>query len=152
MGFFWFHVRHLNFTDKNPQIITKRDKEFVEKLNYEGINFAVSKKDYSKIEMLSKIGINVFCYKNKVVYPVYLSEQDNTMDLLLISNNFMSHYLYIKNFERFMFNKKKCKRKKYFCKCCLQCFSSESVLSEPTKDCLVINGKQNVKLERLGIY
>ena len=38
-------------------------------------------------------------------------------------------------------------KKKCFCKCCLQCFSSESVLIEHKKDCLLINGKQNVKLE-----
>ena len=29
----------------------------------------------------------------------------------------------------------------------MQCFSSKIVLSEHTKDCLMINGKQNVKLE-----
>ena len=92
--------------------------------------------------MLSKIGINMFWYENKIVYPVYLSDQDDTMDLLLISNNFVSHYVYIKDFDRFMFNKTK-----YFCKCCLQCFSSKSVLSEHKEDCLLINGKQNVKLE-----
>ena len=55
--------------------------------------------------------------------------------------------MYIKDFDRFMFNKTKYKGKKYFCKCCLQCFSSKNVLSEHKKDCLVINGKQNVKLE-----
>ena len=37
--------------------------------------------------------------------------------------------------------------KKYFCKNCLQCFSSKKILSEHKKDCLVINDKQNVKLE-----
>ena len=35
--------------------------------------------------------------------------------------------------------------KKYFCKNCLQCFSSEKILNEHKEDCLVINGKQNVK-------
>ena len=45
------------------------------------------------------------------------------------------------------FNKTKYKGKKYFCKNCLQCFSSKSVLIEPKKDCLVKNGKQNSKLE-----
>ena len=46
-----------------------------------------------------------------------------------------------------MFNKPKYKGKKYYCKNCLQCFSSEKILSEHKEDCLVINGKQNVKLE-----
>ena len=47
-----------------------------------------------------------------------------------------------------MFNKTRHKGKKYFCKSCLQCFSSESVLNEHKKDCLLINNGQNVKLEK----
>ena len=70
------------------------------------------------------------------------------MDLLLISNEFKSHYVYIKDFDRFMSNKTKKKNKKYFCKNCLQCFSSEEVLIEHKEDCLIINDKQNVKLEK----
>ena len=138
--FLWCHVRHLNMIDKNPQRITKDDRKLADKLDCEGIYFPISKKDYSKIELQNKIGINVFCYENKVVYPVYLSGQSDCMDLLLISNNFVSHYVYIKDFDRFMFNKTKHKGRKYFCKSCLQCLSSESVLSEHKKNCLVING------------
>ena len=46
-----------------------------------------------------------------------------------------------------MCNKTKNKDKKYFCKCCLQCFGSEIVLIERKNNCLVINGKQTVKLK-----
>ena len=145
--FLWCHVRHLNLVVKNPQRITGKDKEIADKLNYEGIDFPVSKKNYGKIEVLNKIGINVFCYENKVVYPVYLSDQEDCMNLLLISNRFVSHYVLIKDFDRFMLNKTKHREKKCFCRCCLQCFSSKNVLIEHKKDCLVINGKQNVKLE-----
>ena len=121
----------------------------VTKLKYEGINFPVSEKDYCKIEVQNKICINVFCYENKVVYPVYLSDQkfSDSMDFLLVSDKFKSHYVYIKNFDRFMFNKTKYKGKKYFCKNCLRCYSSERILSEHKEDCLVINEKQNIKLE-----
>ena len=70
------------------------------------------------------------------------------MDLLLISNKFVSHSAYIKDLNRFMFSKTKNKNKKYFCRCCLQCFSSEKVLNKHKEDCLIINGKQNVKLEK----
>ena len=69
------------------------------------------------------------------------------MDLLLINNENKSHYVYIKNFSRFMFNKTKCKSKKHFCRYCLQCFSSERVLREHKEICLEINGTQSVKLE-----
>ena len=47
-----------------------------------------------------------------------------------------------------MFNKTKNKNKKYFCRRCLQCFSNEKVLSEHKENCLIINGKQNVKLKK----
>ena len=61
------HVRHLNLVDKNTQRITKKDK-----LNYEGNNFPISKKDYCKIEVQNKICINVFCFENKVVYCLFI--------------------------------------------------------------------------------
>ena len=147
------HVRHLNLDGKNLNRITKRDREFVKELNYSGVNFPVSKKDYGKIEVLNKICVNVFCYENRVVYPVYLSDQkfDDSMDLLLISSNFTSYYVYIKDFNWLMFNKTKNKNKKYFCKSCLQCFSSEIVLNENKKDCFLINKGENVKLEKAFI-
>ena len=83
--------------ERNPQRTTRKDRELVNKLDYEGINFPVSKKDYCRIETQNKICINVFCYDNKLTYPVYLSDQkyNDNMDLLLISNKFKSHYVYI---------------------------------------------------------
>ena len=53
--FLWCHIRHLNLVDKNPQRITKEDKEFFSKFNYQDINFPVSMKDYFKIEVLNKM-------------------------------------------------------------------------------------------------
>ena len=73
------------------------------------------------------------------------------MDLLLIFNENKSHYVYIKDFNKLMFNKTKNKNKKYFCRCCLQCFSSENVLTEHKETCLIINGKKNVKLGKGSI-
>ena len=61
------------------------------------------------------------------------------MDLLLITRENKSPYVYIKDCNRFICNKTKNKNKKYLCKCCLQCFSSEKVLIEYKKNCLVKN-------------
>ena len=57
----------------------------VEDLNYEGIEFPASKKDFSKIEKKNIIYINLFCYENNMVYPVYVSNEtfENCMDLLV---------------------------------------------------------------------
>ena len=130
--------------------IAKKDKEIAKSLNHSGLDFPVSKKDYGKIEVLNKININVFCYENKVAYPVYLSDHcfNDCLDLLLISNGVTNHYVYIKDFNRLLFNKTKNKNKKYFRKSYLQCFSSEGVLERRGKGCLMINVVQNLKLEK----
>ena len=46
-----------------------------------------------------------------------------------------------------LFLKTRNKNKKYFCKSCLQCFSSKNVLTEH-KVCLSINGTQSVRFEK----
>ena len=63
------------------------------------------------------------------------------MDLLLLIDNNKSHYVYIKDFDRFVFHKTKNKNKKWFCKSCLQCFSSENVLIRHKEYYFFINGK-----------
>ena len=133
----------------HPERITKEDENMINDLYYEGIKFPVSRKDYCRIERRNNICINVSCNENGLTYPVYVSDQKfhNSIDLLLISNGNKSHYVYIKDFNRFMCNKTKNKNKKYFRKCCLQCFSSEQVLTEHKENCLIINGKQSVKLK-----
>ena len=95
------------------------------------------------IEKRNNIYINVFCYENNLVYPVHISNQKskNCMDLLLITNKNKSHYVYIKDFNRFMCNNTKCKNKNHFCRSYLQCFSSERVLAEHREICLKIKGK-----------
>ena len=118
-------------------------------VNCEGIKFPVSKRDYCKIEQKKSICINVFCYENELTYPVYISDQKfkNCMDLLLIADGNISHHVYIKDFNRFMCNKTKNKNKKHFCKYYLQCFSSEKTLIKHKENCLIINGKQSIKLK-----
>ena len=65
------------------------------------------------------------------------------MDFLLLIDNDKSHYVYIKDFDRFMFHKTKNKNKKWFCKSCLQCFSSKNVLIKHKENCLSINPIQD---------
>ena len=107
-------------------------------------------KDFSKIETKNSICINVYCYENKLVFPIYISDQkfENSMDLLLVTYENKSHYVCIKDFDRFMFRKTKNQSKKYFCNSCLQCFSSKNVLTEQKELCLSINGAQSVRSEK----
>ena len=110
----------------------------------------MQEKDFSKIEVKNNICINVFGYENELVFPIYVSDQkfEDSMDLLLLIDDDKSHYVYIKDFDRFMFHKTKNKNKKWFCRSCLQCFSSESVLIKHKENCFSINGKQSVKQEK----
>ena len=48
----------------------------VANLDHKGIEFPISKKSYHKIEFKNNIGIHVFRYKNKCVYPFYLSKEN----------------------------------------------------------------------------
>ena len=93
----------------------------------------------------------MFGYENKLVFPVYISDQafKSSIDLLLLIDDDKSHY--IKDFNAFMFHKAKNKIKKWFCRSCLQCFSSENVLIKHKEDCLSINGQKSINLEKQSI-
>ena len=71
--------------------------------------------------------------KSNVYINVFFQKIENSIDLLLLINENKSHYVYIKDFDRFMFHKTKNKNKKYFCKSCLQCFSTKNVLTKNKK-------------------
>ena len=67
------HVRHLNLIDKNPQRITKRDKVFVNNLNYEGIYFPILKKIIVKLK--HKIKFVSMCFVTKIKQPILFIHQ-----------------------------------------------------------------------------
>ena len=106
-------------------------------------------KDFSKIEVQNNICINVFRYEDELIFPIFISEQkfEDSMDLLLLFEDDKSHYVYIKDFNTFMFHKTKNKNKRWFCKSCLQCFSGKNILIKHKEDCLSINGTQSVDVE-----
>ena len=47
----------------------------VNDLDYESVQFPLSKKDFRNIEKKKNICINVYSYENKLFYHVYVSEQ-----------------------------------------------------------------------------
>ena len=49
--FRWCHIRHLNPQDVHPERTKKKQiRRIVQELNYQGVDFPVSLKDYEKIE------------------------------------------------------------------------------------------------------
>ena len=137
----------------HPERITREDKRFVNDVTYDIVEFPVREKDFSKIGKKNSICINVFCYQTKLTFPIHVSDQkfQNSMDLLLATDGDKSHYVYMKDFDRFMFRKTKNKNKTYFCKSCLQCFSNKNVFTEHKKVCLSINGAESVRSEKRTI-
>ena len=95
----------------------------------------------------------MFSFENKLIFPVYISNQTfkSSIDLLLLINDDKSHYVYIKDFNTFIFYKTKNLNKKLFCKSCLQCFTSGNVLIKHEKVCLSINGQQPINLVKGSI-
>ena len=146
--FRWCHIRHLNPQDIHPERIKKSDKEYINKLDYSGIEFPVTIKQYNKIEKQNEININVFGYENKQPYPIFVSKEkyEDCINILLITEEKNKHYVLIKDFNNFMYNKTKHKERKHFCMHCLQCFSSERVLSDHKDNCITVNGMQAVKM------
>ena len=146
--FRWCHIRHLNPQDKDPQRIKKTDKQYINKLDYSGIEFPVNVKHYNKIEKQNNINISVFGYEDKEPYPIYVSKEkyEDNMKLLLVTKNENKHYVLIKDFNKFMYNQTKHKDRKHFCMHCLQCFSSERVLNNHKDNCIQVNGTKAVNM------
>ena len=49
--FLWCHVRHINPVKINPGRIAQKDKEFINDLDYDGIEFPVRKEDLVKLKL-----------------------------------------------------------------------------------------------------
>ena len=96
----------------------------------------------------------MFFHESKLTFPIYVSDQkfENSMDLLFATDGDKSHYIYIKDFNGFMFHKTNNKNKKYFCKSCLQCFSSKNMLIKLKEVCLSINGAQSVRQKKEQLH
>ena len=84
----------------------------------------------------------------KIKFILYkFQKNDQTFDLLLITEKDKPHCVFIKDFNRLMFSRTKHKDKKHYCMSCLQNFTTEEILSNHKKQCLLINGCQAVKYE-----
>ena len=86
--FLWCHVRHVNPVKIHLERITKKDKKLTKDLDYDGLDFPVQEKDFSKIEKSNNICINVFGFENVSTFLIYFPDQkfENFMDLLLVTD------------------------------------------------------------------
>ena len=112
--FLWCHVRHINPIKEHPERVKNIDRELASNLNYNEINFPAEEKDFEKIEVQNNICVNVFRYENQLIFPIYVSDKKfkSSINLLLLINDDKSDYVYIKDFNAFMFHKTKNENKK----------------------------------------
>ena len=106
--FKWCHVRLINPQSKDAARIKKQDKKIAETIDYSSINFPMKARDYEKVEEKFNINLNVFGYKNKLS-PLYASKKSNeqVLNVLLLSNEEKSHYVFIKDSNTLMYSQVK---------------------------------------------
>ena len=85
----------------------------------------------------------------KIKFILYTFQKifHQTLNLLLITEKGKLRYVLVKDFNRLVFSRTKRKGKKYYCMSWLQNFTTEEILSNLKKQCLLINGSQAVNYE-----
>ena len=108
--FKWCHIRFLNPQNKDSDRINKQDKKIASILDYRSINFPMEACDYEVVKERFDINVNVFGYENQV-FPLNVLKKSNeqVLNVLLISNEEISHYVFIKDFNRLMYSKQSIK-------------------------------------------
>ena len=130
----WSILAFLHPVSENdhPQRVTKY-RQYEEELNTNGVGFPTSLKDIKKLEDQNDFSINVFGYDPQdKVYPMYKSKKvnnnNNPINLLLISEAENRHYCLIRNFSRLLAYRTKYNGAMYFCYNCLHGFSRQELL------------------------
>ena len=98
---------NLDKIKKDPQRVSKI-KPFIEKYNWEDIDFPSTSKDWKKIECNNEIALNILYvpYNTKKINIAYKSKnnlnQEKQIILLMISDGQKWHYLVGKNLSRLL--------------------------------------------------
>ena len=88
----------------------------------------------------------------KNIQFIYQRNFHNHLDLFLISGEGKKHYIVIKDLDRFIYDHTLLRERKHFWRYCLQAFSTAEILKSRVNDCFKINGKQMIKLPKIGEY
>ena len=67
------------------------------------------------------------------------------VNLLLIGEEGKKHYVLIKDFSTFMYDRTLHRGKKHFCGYCLQAFSTKEILKCHINNCFKINSKKGLR-------
>ena len=137
--FLWSVLRALNPKKDHPERIDKKLKEKENTFNMKGIEYPVSLKDIDKFERQNpSISITVLGYEGKRVYSLRNSNNTNREHdvILILIEEGVNHYCLVKNLSRLLSSQvSKHDGKKYFCKRCLNPFSTQKALDKHEEYC-----------------
>ena len=127
---------------------TKSYEEHFNKINTSNISFPITVQDIPKIEKLNNIRINVYGYDenkelpddkalNTGIFPRYISKfnYDQTVNVLLISNENVQHFVLIKSLNGLLSSKTKHRDYTKHCERCLQGFTYQHTLDQHSENC-----------------
>ena len=117
-------VRYLYPADHNP------DKDFAKELDFKDIMLPVKIKYINKVKKKTVLTLVFLVIKMRKKIQ-FINQKNNFkkhVDLLLIENEDKLHYILMKNFNRFMYNKTLHHGRKRFFRYCLKYFSSAEIL------------------------
>ena len=131
---------NLDKIKKDPQRVSKI-KPFIEKYNWEDINFPSTSKDWKKFECNNEVALNILYvpYNTKQINIAYKSKNNLTQKrhiiLLMISDGQKWQYLVVKNLSRLLrgitFNHKE----DFYCLNCFHSYRTKNELEAHKKKC-----------------
>ena len=100
---FAYSVLAAMFPEKEHKQRQIKYKPNLQKLNFDNIEFPMSLTHVPKFEKQNNIGINVFGFEKNKMLPLYLNKikTEKNIPLLLLTDEFTSHYCLITNFHAF---------------------------------------------------
>ena len=133
----------LNFdkVTNHPERV-KKVKSFIDKYNWNDINFPATRKDWNRFEVNNKnVALNILYvpFKTKKIEIAYKSKynlvRDNQVILLMISNGENWHYLAVKSLSRLLRGITSNHDGDYYCLNCFHSYRTENKLNVRKKVC-----------------
>ena len=132
----WALLSALHPVGSNPHRVFKY-KQYENELNLTGVEFPTPLSQMPRVERLNNLAINVFGYSQQAgIHPLNLTNDldHEPINLLLLTEvndgKIISHYSWIKDFNRLCCDQTKHANRKHFCLRCISPHCSERTLKE----------------------
>ena len=131
---------NLDKIKKDPQRVSKT-KPYIEKYNWEDIDFPSTSKDWEKFECNNEVALNILyvTYNTKKTNIAYKSKntltQERQIILLMISDGQKWHYLVVKNLSGLLRGITSTHKEDFYCLNCFHSYRTENKLEAHKKIC-----------------